>query len=111
MLAFGFIVIYVKFIGPLFNLPIPELEIEFWDLLKIGISEFKVYSKEIVEKVNDNNTLVGFSDQSEKSFADFYFLSERETDVLYFLIKGLCKVRKTTADKPPYQHYKIAMIL
>jgi hypothetical protein len=42
MLAFGFIVIYVKFIGPLFNLPIPELEIEFWDLLKIGIGGYVV---------------------------------------------------------------------
>jgi hypothetical protein len=42
MLSFGFIVIYVKFIGPLFNLPIPELEIEFWDLLKIGIGGYVV---------------------------------------------------------------------
>lgn len=37
MLSFGFIVIYVKFAAPLFGLPIPELEIEFWELLKIGI--------------------------------------------------------------------------
>ena len=36
MLAFGFIVIYVKFIGPLFDLKIPELEDEFWDLLQLG---------------------------------------------------------------------------
>jgi hypothetical protein len=26
----------------LFNLPIPELEIEFWDLLKIGIGGYVV---------------------------------------------------------------------
>ena len=32
MLAFGFIVIYVKFIAPLFSLPIPPLENEFWNL-------------------------------------------------------------------------------
>ena len=37
MLSFGFIVIYVKFAAPLFGLPIPELEMEFWELLKIGI--------------------------------------------------------------------------
>jgi hypothetical protein len=30
MLAFGFIVIYVKFLAPLFDLTIPELENEFW---------------------------------------------------------------------------------
>ncbi len=37
MLAFGFIVIYVKFIAPLFDLRIPELENEFWNLLQLGI--------------------------------------------------------------------------
>jgi len=42
MLAFGFIVIYVKFIAPLFNLPIPELENEFWNLLQIGIGGYVV---------------------------------------------------------------------
>ena len=42
MLAFGFIVIYVKFIAPLFDLPIPELENEFWNLLQIGIGGYVV---------------------------------------------------------------------
>ena len=42
MVSFGFIVIYVKFIGPLFGLPIPELELEFWELLKIGIGGYVV---------------------------------------------------------------------
>ena len=37
MLSFGFIVIYVKFIAPLFDLKIPELENEFWNLLQLGI--------------------------------------------------------------------------
>jgi hypothetical protein len=32
MLAFGFIVIYVKFLAPLFDLTIPELENEFYML-------------------------------------------------------------------------------
>ena len=42
MLSFGFIVIYVKFIAPLFDLPIPELENEFWNLLQIGIGGYVV---------------------------------------------------------------------
>ena len=42
MLAFGFIVIYVKFIAPLFDLPIPELENEFWNLLQLGIGGYVV---------------------------------------------------------------------
>ena len=55
MLSFGFIVIYVKFIGPLFNLPIPELELEFWELLKIGIGGYVVGRS--VEKVAKNVTI------------------------------------------------------
>ena len=35
MLAFGFIVIYVKFIAPLFDLKIPELENEFLELTTV----------------------------------------------------------------------------
>lgn len=42
MLAFGFIVIYVKFFAPLFDLRIPELENEFWNLLQIGIGGYVV---------------------------------------------------------------------
>lgn len=42
MLAFGFIVIYVKFIAPLFILPIPPLENEFWNLLQIGIGGYVI---------------------------------------------------------------------
>ena len=42
MLAFGFIVIYVKFIAPLFSLPIPPLEDEFWNLLQIGIGGYVI---------------------------------------------------------------------
>lgn len=40
MLAFGFIVIYVKFVAPLFDLKIPELENEFWNLLQLGIGGY-----------------------------------------------------------------------
>jgi len=42
MLAFGFIVIYVKFVAPLFDLNIPELENEFWNLLQIGIGGYVI---------------------------------------------------------------------
>jgi len=54
MLTFGFIVIYVKFIAPLFNLTTPELEIEFWELLKIGIGGYVVGRSE--EKISKNVT-------------------------------------------------------
>ncbi len=42
MLAFGFIVIYVKFLAPLFDLKIPELENEFWNLLQLGIGGYVI---------------------------------------------------------------------
>mgnify|MGYP003655384369 FL=1 len=42
MLSFGFIVIYVKFIAPLFGFTIPPLEDEFWDLLQLGIGGYVV---------------------------------------------------------------------
>ena len=42
MLSFGFIVIYVKFIAPLFGFTIPPLENEFWDLLQLGIGGYVV---------------------------------------------------------------------
>jgi hypothetical protein len=42
MLAFGFIVIYVKFLAPLFDFKIPELENEFWNLLQIGIGGYVI---------------------------------------------------------------------
>ena len=52
MLSFGFIVIYVKFIAPLFSLPIPPLEDEFWNLLQLGIGGYVVGRS--VEKVAKN---------------------------------------------------------
>ena len=52
MMAFGFIVIYVKFLAPLLGLTIPELEIEFWELLKIGIGGYVVGRS--AEKISKN---------------------------------------------------------
>ena len=54
MLAFGFIVIYVKFIAPLFSLPIPPLENEFWNLLQLGIGGYVVGRR--AEKIANNIT-------------------------------------------------------
>jgi len=42
MLSFGFIVMYNKFLAPIFNWTIPILELEFWELLKIGIGGYVV---------------------------------------------------------------------
>ena len=55
MLAFGFIVIYVKFIAPLFQLPIPPLENEFWNLLQLGIGGYVVGRS--AEKIAGNITI------------------------------------------------------
>lgn len=55
MLSFGFIVIYVKFIAPLFNLPIPPLENEFWNLLQLGIGGYVVGRS--AEKIADKITI------------------------------------------------------
>jgi len=55
MLAFGFIVIYVKFLAPLFSLPIPPLENEFWNLLQLGIGGYVVGRS--AEKIAKNITI------------------------------------------------------
>ena len=55
MLAFGFIVIYVKFVAPLFSLPIPPLENEFWNLLQLGIGGYVVGRS--AEKIAGNITV------------------------------------------------------
>ena len=55
MLSFGFIVIYVKFLAPIFGFTIPILEIEFWELLKIGIGGYVVGRS--AEKISKNITI------------------------------------------------------
>jgi len=55
MLAFGFIVIYVKFIAPLFDLPVPPLEDKFWNLLELGIGGYVIGRS--VEKVAGKITI------------------------------------------------------
>ena len=60
MLAFGFIVIYVKFIAPLFDLRIPELENEFWNLLQLGIGGYVIgrSAEKIAEKLRLQNNII-----------------------------------------------------
>ena len=56
MLAFGFIIIYCKFLALLFSLPVPELEPEFWNLLQLGIGGYVVgRSGEKIMQVYQNN--------------------------------------------------------
>ena len=55
MLSFGFIVIYVKFIAPLFGFTIPPLENEFWNLLQLGIGGYVVGRS--AEKISKNITI------------------------------------------------------
>ena len=55
MLSFGFIIIYVKFVAPVFDLTIPKLEIEFWESLKIGIGGYVVGRS--AEKISKNITI------------------------------------------------------
>ena len=56
MLSFGFIVVYCKFIAPLFDLKIPQLEDDFWVLLQIGIGGYVVgrSAEKIADKVTIN---------------------------------------------------------
>jgi len=56
MLSFGFIIVYCKFIAPLFDLKIPLLEDDFWSLLQIGIGGYVVgrSAEKIADKVTIN---------------------------------------------------------
>lgn len=58
MLAFGFIVVYSKFIAPAFSLPNAELERDFWDLLQLGIGGYVVgrSAEKIVKDISQNIT-------------------------------------------------------
>ena len=62
MLAFGFIVIYVKFLAPLFGFTIPPLENEFWNLLQLGIGGYVVgrSAEKIAKSVTINKKLTFF---------------------------------------------------
>ena len=54
MLAFGFIVVYSKFIAPAFHLPNTELETSFWELLSLGMGGYVIGRS--VEKVAETVT-------------------------------------------------------
>lgn len=40
MLIFVFIVVYSKFVALVFSLPVPELEPQFWELIKLGLGGY-----------------------------------------------------------------------
>lgn len=40
MLLFVFIVVYSKFVALVFSLPVPELEPQFWELIKLGLGGY-----------------------------------------------------------------------
>lgn len=54
MLAFGFVVVYSKFVAPAFGLPNTVLEPDFWSLLELGIGGYVIGRS--VEKVTDSVT-------------------------------------------------------
>lgn len=57
------------------------------DLLKIGASEFRVVSGSPAEAGHKEHTLVGVTDERQ-DFSERYGLSDRETEILYFLVRG-----------------------
>ncbi|MBN2656286.1 MAG: FHA domain-containing protein [Spirochaetales bacterium] len=57
------------------------------DLLKIGQTEFRVSEGLPKTKEQEEHTLVGMGDK-QQDFTSHYGLSERESEILYFLVKG-----------------------
>ncbi|MBB6479225.1 FHA domain-containing protein [Spirochaeta isovalerica] len=57
------------------------------DLLKIGQTEFRVSEGMPASGEQEEHTLVGIGD-GQLDFSAHYGLSERETEILYFLVKG-----------------------
>lgn len=57
------------------------------DLLKMGGIEFRVSRGQPAIAEQQDQTLVGIADK-EQDFADSHNLSEREREILYFLVKG-----------------------
>ena len=58
------------------------------DIIKIGESEFTLSRFDELEEDTDEQTLVRNLDKTRISFADAFGLSERENEILFFLIKG-----------------------
>lgn len=59
------------------------------DILRIGNSEFKFFTR-VIEQVEEGiHTIIGMKDQEDISFSQYCQLSEREDEVLFFLVKGM----------------------
>jgi len=57
------------------------------DLLQIGQTEFRVSEGMPASREQKEHTIVGVIDQRQ-DFSSHFGLSERETEILYFLVKG-----------------------
>ncbi|MDC7219563.1 MAG: FHA domain-containing protein [Spirochaetales bacterium] len=58
------------------------------DIIKIGDSEFTLGRTEDFQTKYEEQTLARSSEATRLSFADAFSLSEREKEILFFLIKG-----------------------
>lgn len=57
------------------------------DLLRFGTCEFKVIAGSPAEREKKNHTIVGATGE-EQGFSERFGLSDRESDILYFLVRG-----------------------
>ena len=72
MLMFAFIVVYTKFIAPLFNLTNVQLEPQFWELLYIGIGGYVIgRSAEKIAKTVTNNVDLTFIKKKNRKIEDY----------------------------------------
>jgi len=65
-----------------------KTRIRHGDILKIGDSEFTLSHQDELHRDYEEETLARKTDRTRISFADAYDLSERESEILFFLIKG-----------------------
>jgi DNA-binding CsgD family transcriptional regulator len=59
------------------------------DILQIGNNEFKICTKVTELEVEGKHTIIGMNETEHISFADKHLLSDREEEVLFFLVKGM----------------------
>ena len=64
-----------------------EVRLQDRDIIKIGPVNLTIRSSEILEEENEG-TLIEDNEIKERDYAEFYNISKREYDVLYFLLQG-----------------------
>ena len=55
MMVFIFLIFFYYFIGPIFNIKLPQLPTEFWDLMKICFGAY-VVGRSVDKTFGKNNT-------------------------------------------------------